>query len=383
MRTSMSEGAGSPPSRVGRRGVPLSRRNLLADRRRLSASVLGVGLAVMLILLLDGMWAGLQKQASAYTDRVGADLYVLQPGVRDLTGGVSALPLSTVDRVRADTGVAWAAPIRTAFVILQMHARKVATYVVGSVPGQAGGPWSIRSGRVARTDDEIVLGQVVAQRHGVRVGDAIDLMGRTMRVVGISRTTGFMFDYVFVTHAALDQLSDTPQQTSVVLIGTRTPSATAARLRGQGLNVLTRAQVAVNDRKIVTGIFGGPVRLMVAIGLIGGTLIIALTAYTAIIERRREYGIVKALGAHTSRLVRIAFSQTLALSFLGMVAGVLLFLAGRAVIAETRPQFSVLLTSGGVLRAVVAGVLMALIAAVIPARRLAALEPAVAYRGAS
>ena len=67
--------------------VPLARRNLFADRRRLGASVIGVGLAVMLILLLDCLWAGIQQQTTLYTDNVGADLYVLQPGVRDLTAG--------------------------------------------------------------------------------------------------------------------------------------------------------------------------------------------------------------------------------------------------------------------------------------------------------
>ena len=375
--THRAQRRGLPPLR---RGVPLGRHNLLADPRRLIASVLGVGLAVMLILLLDGMWAGLQKQATAYTDHAGADLYVLQPGIRDLTGGVSALPLSTVDTVRAEPGVTWAAPIRTAFVIVQLHGRKVAVYVVGSVPGQPGGPWSLASGRVARADGEIVIGRVLARRHGIGVGDSLDLMGHPMRVVGISRTTGFMFDYVFVTHDALDRMSATPGQTSAILVGTSTPTATAARLRGAGLNVLTRDEVAANDRKIVTGIFGSPIRLMVAIGLIGGTLIIALTAYTAIIERRREYGIVKALGARTSRLVTLAFGQTLALSVLGLLAGGALFLAGRAVIAQTRPQFSVLLTTGGMVRAVLVTLVMAAIAAIVPARRLAALEPAVAYR---
>src|SRR5262245_64492259 len=121
--------------------VPLARRNLLADKRRLAASVTGVGLAVMLILLLDGMWAGIRAQTTLYTDRVGADLYVLQPGVRDLTAGAGTLPLATLDTVRADPGVAWAAPVRTAYAILQLHERKVAAYVVGAVPGEAGGPW--------------------------------------------------------------------------------------------------------------------------------------------------------------------------------------------------------------------------------------------------
>ena len=77
------------------RGVPLARRNLFADRRRLAVSVVGVGLAVMLILLLDGMWAGMRAQARLYTDRASADLYVLQTGVRDLTAGTSQLPLRT------------------------------------------------------------------------------------------------------------------------------------------------------------------------------------------------------------------------------------------------------------------------------------------------
>ena len=125
--------------------VPLGRRNLLADRRRLLASVVGVGLAVMLILLLDGMYTGVEAQSRIYTDKQGADLYVLQPGIRDLTAGTSSLPMSTLRVVRADPDVTWAAPIRTAYLIAQLHGKKVATYLVGSVPGEPGGAWAISS----------------------------------------------------------------------------------------------------------------------------------------------------------------------------------------------------------------------------------------------
>ena len=90
--------------------VPLGRRNLLADRRRLLASVVGVGLAVMLILLLDGRGPAFSNRPRVYTDRAGADLYVLQAGIRDLTAGTSSLPISTLRRVRADRDVSWAAP---------------------------------------------------------------------------------------------------------------------------------------------------------------------------------------------------------------------------------------------------------------------------------
>jgi YHS domain-containing protein len=92
--------------------VPLGRRNLLADPRRLVAGAVGVGLAVMLMLLLDGLWSGIRTQSSLFEDRVGADLYVTQPGITSLLGGGSLLPTSTVDAVRSDPGVTWAAPVR-------------------------------------------------------------------------------------------------------------------------------------------------------------------------------------------------------------------------------------------------------------------------------
>lgn len=366
------------------RGVPLARRNLFADRRRLVASVVGVGLAVMLILLLDGMWAGMRAQARLYTDRAGADLYVLQPGVRDLTAGTGLLPLGTVDTVRADPGVAWAAPVRSAYMILQLHGTKVAPYVVGSVPGQQGGVWSLASGRAPAADDEIVPDRVLASRHGIGVDDTLDVAGRTFRVVGLAdHSYGFMIPFVFVTHSAISQLSGSPGNTSFVLIGTDEPTMVAAHLRAQGLNVLTRDQVAANNVKFTTGIFGSPIRLMVGIGLAAGTLIIALTAYTTIIEHRREYGIVRAMGASGWRLVRLALAQTFTLAVLGLAAGWVLFLVGRAVIVASRPQFAVVLTTGSVGRAALAALAMALLAAVIPARRMAGLEPAVAYRSAT
>ena len=365
------------------RRVPLARRNLFANPRRLAASVIGVGLAVMLILLLDGLWAGIRQQATVYTDRTPGDLYVLQPGVRDLTAGASVVPLSTLDAVRADGDVSWAVPVRTAYVVLQLDGRKEAVYLVGSVPGEEGGPWSLVSGRAPSADGEIVVGTVLAKRHRIRVGDRLDVMGESFRVVGLSRSSGYMFPYLFVTHDALGRLSGSPATTSFVLVGTARPSEAAGRLRNEGLNVLTREQVAASNLQLATGIFGSPVRLMVAVGLASGTLIIALTAYTAVVERRREYGIVKAIGATRSRLVGIALTQTMALALLGLGAGAVLFVAGRALIEAYRPQFEVLLTSGAVGRATLASAAMALVAAVIPARRLAALEPAVAYRSAA
>jgi putative ABC transport system permease protein len=190
-----------------------------------------------------------------------------------------------------------------------------------------------------------------------------------------------MATYMFVTHAATDQLFAAEGTTSYVLVGSSDPDATRARLSAAGLNTRTTDQIVAAAEDVASGIFSGPLRLMVIVAFSAGTLVIALTAYTTIIERRREYGILKALGAPRARLVALALGQTIPLAVLGLAAGVVLFLGGRAVIANAKPQFEVLLTTGSVLRSGAAAVVMALVAAILPARRLSRLDPATAYRG--
>jgi len=364
------------------RRVPLTRRNLLTDPRRLVANSAGVGLALMLILLLDGLWTGVRSQVTLYEDRVGAQLYVVAPGTRNLFADSSSLPLSALRAARATPGVERASPVRALFSILDLHGKKVAASVVGSVPGEAGGPWAMREGRPPRGDDEVVVDDVLARRHHLRIGSRVEVVGRRFRVVGISKgTAAFMTGFVFVTHAATDELLRSPGTTSVVLVGTHEAGAVRSRLEGQGLTVLDGAQLRAANLQLATKVFGVPVRLMVGVAFGVGTLVIALTAYASVVERRREYGIVKAMGASGRRLLALALGQTLGLAVVGLGAGGVFFVAGRALITWARPQFSVVLTTGGLARAAGAALGMALVAALVPARRLARLDPATAYRG--
>ena len=67
--------------------VPLARRNVLARPRRLVASAAGVGMAIMLILLLDGLWAGIRANITTYEDNVGAEPVRRPAGYPELLQG--------------------------------------------------------------------------------------------------------------------------------------------------------------------------------------------------------------------------------------------------------------------------------------------------------
>lgn len=362
--------------------VPLARRNLLTEPRRLIASTAGVGLALMLILLLGGLWAGIDTKATVYEDNSGAALYVAAPGSKNFFSTISVIPAATVDQVRSDPDVEWAAPIRGLFSITQLHDNKVPTFLVGWVPGQPGGPWDIAEGRAPAADDEIAVGEALVTRHGVEVGDRIDILGRTFTVTGIAAGADmFMASFVFMTHAATDQVLAAPGTTSFVLVGTDNPDAVRERLDAQNLAVLSRDELKTNDLAVMTRAFAVPMKVMVGVAFAVGVLVIALTAYSALIDHRRDYGIFKALGATHGRLYRVAVEQTLILAAVGLVAGGAFFLGGRALIGWLRPQFAIIITPTTVAQAVAATLAMGLAAAVIPARRLAHLDPATAYRG--
>ncbi len=123
---------------------------------------------------------------------------------------MSAIPADTVDSVQADPDVDWAAAVRGFFSIVELHGRKVPTYVIGSTPGESGGPWELRTGRAPVADDEVAIGRVIAQRHGLDVGEDLEIMGQRFTIVGTS-TDAFMASFVFMTHAATDALLRAPE----------------------------------------------------------------------------------------------------------------------------------------------------------------------------
>src|SRR6266542_2173868 len=84
------------------RAVPVARRNLLADRRRLAIGTLGVGLAIALMLLLEGLWGGVLAGITAYPDRAGATFFVREPDAMALAKG--AVPLSERDQTHPRCG---------------------------------------------------------------------------------------------------------------------------------------------------------------------------------------------------------------------------------------------------------------------------------------
>lgn len=366
---------------TGRR-VPVARRLLFVRPARLLVAVLGVGVAVMLILLLGGLWSGVQQQVTKFEDHTGAQLVVVSPGTENLFADSSVLSSATTGQVARTPGVSWAAPIRTLYTIVDLHGGKAAAALVGARPGQPGSPWALAEGSAPAEDTEVAIDEGFAERHGLAVGDRVPITGKDFRVVGLTSDSGmFMTPLIFVTERAASELLQSPDTVGSVLVGTSQPKETADRLRARGLTVRSIGDLREAGLRLSTQIYGSPLRLMVAVAFLAGTLLVALSGYTVIIEHQRELGVLKALGATNRRLASLALTQTLTLAAAGGVAGLGLLFAVIPLIGAWRPQFPIVVTGGSLVTTALTVLGMAVLAAGVPVRRLSRLDAATAFRG--
>ncbi len=363
----------------------LARRNLFQDKTRLALSVGGVALAVMLILILNGFLTGMNHQITSYLDHSTGSLIVAQKGVSNLLGATSILPSTASVQIEKVDGVEKVIPILSQFVILDLNGKKQPAYMIGYEPELGGGPWKIIEGREPASNTEMIMDGVLAKRHGLKIGDNFAILDQNFTIVGLSDgTTSWMTSFFFILKPAAETLLRAPGATSFLLIDTKT-SANITDIQSRlnklpGINALTKAEVATNDLKLFAKVFSAPLKLMVGIAFLVGTMIVGLVIFTATIERQREYGVIKAIGAANRVLYKVVTAQALVAALAGALAGVVLaYLIGQAIMA-VRAQFLIIIEPRDILMAFVAGLGMALAAALFPARVIAGLAPAEVFR---
>ncbi len=365
--------------------MSLARRNLFQDKTRLALSITGVALAVMMILVLKGFQTGFYRQITAYLDHTPGSIVVAQEDVVNLLGATSLLPDGILQRSESIRGVEDAIPVVSQFVILDLHEKKQPAYMIGYDSDIGGGPWELAAGREPRKKWEIIFDRVLAARHGLKLGDQIEVLEKDFTLVGLSNgTSSWMTSFFFIRKQDAEELLLFPGATSFLLL-TTTADADLDRILQRvnsfsDVNALTKTEMAANDVKFLARVFSAPIRLMVAIAFLVGTMIIGLIIYTATVERQREYGVIKAIGAQNLFLYRVVLTQALFASLTGALLGVLLANGMARWIMTVRPQFLVLIEPADIQQALIAGLGMALIAAIFPTRVVAGLEPAEVFR---
>jgi lipoprotein-releasing system permease protein len=253
----------------------------------------------------------------------------------------------------------------------------------------------IVSGTARLLPGEAIVGRELASDLGVRVGDRVTL--QTSAVTDAARVTALIDlgvkdlnrrTVIVSLHAAQNLLGLPGGVTSIDLkvIDVWAAEKLAQSLRTQFAYKIESWQEnnsqllsALNAQSVSTALIRGVVLVVVVLG-------IASVLVVSVVQKRREIGILRAMGATRAQILRLFLLQGAVVGALGSALGIVL--AGSMIWLFTRfvrgsdglPLFDISLSPTLALQVAVIATVCSVLAAIAPARRAAAMDPAQAIR---
>lgn len=365
--------------------ISVAKKNLFHEKMRLLMSVGGVTISVFLILILLALYRGWSETLSAYIYNVNADIWVMQNGSIDMSHSISLLPNAIQQQLEATEGVKRVHALVGNRIALQIDGHDVTTRMMGFDPSTGvGGPATLIKGRSDLQPGEIVIDEMVEREFDLALGDSIQIQDRSFRIVGIG-SGGPMFQQSYLRMEEARELFHLQDLTNFFVVSLNDPKAVDATIEKfettiSGIDAQTTKEFATNNEKEIMDKFLPIILVLVVIGFAVGVVIISLTIYTATIEKSREYGVLKAIGASNGYLTRVVLTQSAIAGSAGFVIGSALTFWGSGLLKQVEPLFITLLKIQDV--AWVAGItlMMVFVAAYLPLRRMMRIDPAIVFK---
>lgn len=171
----------------------------------------------------------------------------------------------------------------------------------------------------------MILNRNIAEKSGIALGDEVEILGKKFKVTGLSEGTASLVNSVaFISMKDFEKMRSSYDTISFLLVKVsdgESPKGVAARIQAQVRDVTaqTRDDFAAQERQVVKDMSTDVITIMNMIGFLIGLAVMALTVYTSTLSRRREYGMLKALGAHNTDLYLTVLAQAILSVILGFL----------------------------------------------------------------
>lgn len=351
-------------------------RNLAHRPIRTFLSVLAVAVEVAMILLIVGLSEGLLLESMRRTKGVGADI-LIRPSTSS-----AAMSLSTADIPEAlvEKLAATFPEIRLATgmtVNMGEGLQSISGVDWEKIQEMSGGIRYLDGGPLREPFDAIV-DEIYARQQKLKAGDAFRLLNQDFKLVGIVES-GKM-SRIFVRKDTMQELMGWNGRLSQIFLKLDDPSKTREVVEKihamlpsypvypmEDFLALVTADVRAMSSQFVNVIIG--------IAVIIGFIVVLLSMYTAILERTREIGILKSLGASGGYIMSIVIRETLAICAGGILLGFLLSFLGEVIVESRFPLITIILFPAWMLWGALIAVVGSTLGAFYPATRAARQDP--------
>ncbi|MCS7239905.1 MAG: ABC transporter permease [Candidatus Bipolaricaulota bacterium] len=384
----------------------LSLRNIRHRGLRSWLTVIGILIGTAAVVALISIGQGLQRAISSRVEQiVGYNTILITSRGLNLGQRIRL----DIEAIRAIPGVRNAVAVRTETAYVEGPGGKGFLAVLGYDPAMdefvAEMNLTVSAGRALAGRGEVLLGSRTARALGAQVGDEVTIEGRKFQVVGILqalRAGGFatgglsMADLLVIPLPELRELFPGPElvQYAVVRLSERADMAAVSERIRDHLRAVGERNASLTDfedltRNIQSVISGVQAFLagIAGIALLVGGVGVMNTMYTAVLERTREIGILKAVGAKDTHVLLLFLFESglmgLGGGALGLLIGFGVAWAATAIVSrvfQAQGAFSPVLSMALVLGALFFSFLVGAIAGIFPAYRAARLPPVDALR---
>jgi putative ABC transport system permease protein len=304
-------------------------------------SAVAIGVQVTMILTLVGISRGVLGEMVARTRGTGADILVRPPdsAAVTLTGN---MPEGIVNLVRREPHVALA----TGTLVQSVGLLDTITGIHADEFNAMSGGLRYLEGAPFREPDDLVVDEVFAQAHKLRPGSTVEL-GHRWRVTGIVEPG--KLSRTFTDIRTLQDLFSATGKISVIWVKLDNPANTSAVIASLGQKLEGYKVYSAEEFISLFSVNNVPLlapftRVVIGLAVVVGFLVVFLAMYMTVLERTREIGILKALGASPGYILGILMRETVLLALAGTVMGILMAYGSREVmrvLAPTMPQLIV------------------------------------------
>jgi putative ABC transport system permease protein len=345
-------------------------RDLQWRRRRFAIAIIGTGLVFALTLVLSGLSNGFSTEASRTIAQLRAGGWIVGQGASGPFLGEAPMPASVVDQVAAVPGLHRVGATVFTRKVVDIGATTKDVNVLGAPPGGLGIP-ATASGRPPATDGEIAIS---TKLRGFRLGDRLILAGHPFTVVGkvASSTALAGVPNVFLTLKDAQAVAFAGQPVVSAIAYDGTPHGPLPAGLVAMSNAAARADLLRPMNQAHSAIAFLSTLLWLVAAMIVGSLI-----YLSALERQRDFAVFKATGVSTRSILA-------GLAFQAVVISLVAALIGGLIAAVLGPNFpiQVSISRDSHLLLPLVAVVVGLVASIAGLRRVAAVEPALAFGGA-
>jgi putative ABC transport system permease protein len=336
-----------------------------------------VAVEVTLVIIVVGLTSGLLLESAKRTEGVGADIMVQPPSASVFMAfGGAPMPIAIADKLRQLEYVQAVAP-----VLVQFNSVNGLDIVYGIDPETfraVSGGFVFHSGHDLQAPNDILIDDVYSRSKKVKVDQTLHILEHDFHVAGIvEHGKGAR---LFVLMPTLQEMAGARDKASIFYVKNDRPDHTPA-VADEIRDLLPKYEVRpLKDFLTLMTSSNLPglaafINVMIGIAVAIGFLVIFLSMYTTIIERTREIGVLKSLGASKSYIVQIVLSETTLLCFAGVIGGVGLSYLMRAIFIRLFPSLTILITPGWIARAGLIAILGGLLGASYPAWMASRKDP--------